>query len=89
MKTPKPIAFPEANKTLGKPASMTDAECSSMPVYTDGRECISCWKLPWRQRLAALFFGKVWLSVLTGSGTQPPVWIDCARTVFIEEEPKE
>ena len=88
MKTPRPTSFPESNKTLTKPDSMTDAECSSLPVYTDGRECISCWKLPLRQRLAALFFGRVWLSVLTGTGTQPPVWIDCAKTVFIKETKK-
>ena len=76
-----PIKFKEANRNLSKPPSMTDAECSSLWVYSDGIQCISCWKMSWKQRIKALLFGKVWLSVLSGS-TQPPVWIDCDKTVF-------
>lgn len=59
----KPIKFAEANKNLLKPSSMTDAECRSLWVYTDGRECVSCWKLTWAQRIKALLFGRIWLSV--------------------------
>ena len=77
----KPIKFAEANKNLLKPSSMSDAECRSLWVYTDGRECVSCWKLTWAQRIKALLFGRIWLSVLSGQ-TQPPVWLDCAKTVF-------
>ena len=79
----KPIKFEEANKNLLKPNSMTDEECSSLWVYTNGYECISCWKLTLKQRLSALIFGKVWLSVLSGQ-TQPPVWLDCTKTVFVK-----
>lgn len=77
----KPIKFEEANKNLLKPLSMTDEECSSLWVYSDGEQCVSCWKLGWKERIAALLFGKVWLSVLSGS-TQPPVWVDSCKTVF-------
>lgn len=80
----KPIKFKQANKNLLKPDSMTEEECSSLWVYTDENQCISCWKMNWKQRIKALFFGKVWLSVMSG-GTQPPVWIDCCKTVFEEE----
>ena len=76
-----PIKFKEANRNLSKPPNMTDAECSSLWVYSDGIQCISCWKMSWKQRIKALLFGKVWLSVLYGS-TQPPVWLDCDKTVF-------
>ncbi len=55
--------------------------CKALWVYTDGQQCISCWKLPWRQRITALVHGRVWLSVLSGY-TQPPVWMDCSKTVF-------
>lgn len=79
----KPIKFKQANKNLLKPDNMTDKECSSLWVYTDGKHCVSCWKMSLRQRIAALIFGKVWLCVLSGS-TQPPVWLDCDRTVFKE-----
>lgn len=77
----KPIKFDEANKNLLKPPNMTDEECSSLWVYTNGTQCISCWKMNWKKRLSALLFGKVWLSVLSGQ-TQPPVWVDCCKTVF-------
>lgn len=81
----KPIKFKEANKNLLKPQNMTDEECSSLWVYTDGKACISCWKMSFKQRLSALFFGRVWLSVLSGQ-TQPPVWLDCCKTVFYQTE---
>lgn len=76
-----PIKFPEANKNLLKPHDMTDEECSSLWVYSDGEQCISCWKLTFWQRIQALLFGRIWLSVLFGQ-TQPPVWLDCSKTVF-------
>lgn len=76
-----PVKFKEANRKLLKPDNMTDEECNSLWVYTDGKQCISCWKLSWKQRIKALLFGRVWLSVLYG-GTQPPVWLDCDKTVF-------
>ena len=77
----KPIKFKQANTNLLKPDSMTDEECTNLWVYCDGEQCISCWKLSFLQRIKALLFGKVWLSVLSGQ-TQPPVWLDCDKTVF-------
>ena len=80
----KPIKFKEANKNLLKPQNMTDEECSGLCVYTDGEQCISCWKMNWKQRIMSFLFGRVWLSVLSGQ-TQPPVWVDCDNTVFKQE----
>lgn len=82
----KPFKFEEANKQLLKPDSMTDEECKPLWVYSDGVECISCWKMSFKERLAALLWGKVWLAVYTGY-TQPPVWVGCCKTVFVK--PKE
>jgi len=76
-----PVKFPEANKNLLKPESMTDEECASLWVYSDGRQCISCWKLGFIDRMKALLFGRIWLGVLSGD-TQPPVWILCQKSVF-------
>lgn len=81
----KPIKFKEATKNLLKPENMTDKECSSLWVYNDGRECVSCWRLTWKERIKALLFGKVWLGVLSGF-TQPPVWMVCDKTVFTQED---
>lgn len=81
----KPIKFKEATKNLLKPENMTDEECSSLWVYNDGQECVSCWRLTWKERIKALLFGKVWLGVLSGF-TQPPVWLVCDKTVFTQED---
>lgn len=77
----KPVKFPEANKTLTKPQSMTDEECGPLPVFNDGEMSVSCWQMNWRERLAALFFGRVWLFVCFGR-TQPPVGLEIKKTVF-------
>ena len=81
----EPTKFEQANKDLLKPQGMTDEECGSLPVFTDGNECISCWKMTCRERFSALFFGKVWLSVYSGQ-TQPPVWLMAAKQIFKKVE---
>ena len=80
----KPIDFKEANKTLVKPEKKADYEIEPLRVYTNSVECLSCWRMSWKERLSALFFGRVWACVMSG-GTQPPMWIDCKRTVFHKE----
>ena len=55
----KPITFKEMNKTLTKPEHMTDEECKSLPVYTDEFQTVSCWKMSFRERIAAVLFGRV------------------------------
>ena len=79
----EPMKFLQANKNLLKPVGMTDEECGSLPVFTDGKECISLWKMTWRERLSALLFGKVWLWVISGQ-TQPPVALLATREIFKE-----
>ena len=77
----EPIHFEQANKNLLKPEGWTDEQCGSLPVFTDGKECISLWKMTWRERISALFFGKVWLFVHSGQ-TQPPVGLMAMRQIF-------
>lgn len=69
-----PIKFKEQNFTYTKPESMTDEECSSLPVYKQNNEIISCWKMSFKERIKALFTGKVWFCVMSYS--QPPIWLD-------------
>lgn len=78
--------FPEANKVLARPAGMAEEECGALPVCTDGRECISLWRLSWRERFTALILGKVWLLLLSGE-TQPPAAVLVVRTVFTRQDP--
>lgn len=82
----KPIKFKEAQIELKKPNSMTDEECGSLWVYrSEEGECISLWKASLWTRIKFLFHGHVWLSVRSGV-TQPPVWVDASRTVFVKNQ---
>ena len=77
----RPINFPEQIKVLSKPDTMTDNECGSLAVWSDGQQCVSLWKPTLRERLSILFFGKVWLAVYSGQ-TQPPVSLTAAKIYF-------
>jgi Zn-finger protein len=67
-----PVQFPEQNIVLSKPESMTDEECSSLPVHTDGKVCISCWELTDEEISELQKTKKLWLQVYSGQ-SQPPV----------------
>ncbi len=70
----KPIDFSQSTKVLQKPSTMTDSECQSLHVWNDGKQCVSCWKASFKERLNILFTGIVWLGVFSGK-TQPPVFV--------------
>ena len=66
----QPISFPEQNNILGKPADMTDEQCSSLPVHhymepTSGFPAIiSCWKLSPDELEEVQRTGVVWVNTL-------------------------
>lgn len=76
-----PIDFPQSTKVLQKPGTMLDSECQSLPIWNDGKECISCWRASFKERVRILLTGKVWLSVLSGR-TQPPVFVT-GKYIFV------
>lgn len=71
-----PIDFRGANLRLGQPEGYDEAlhgPCATLPVHVANGIVTSCWKPTWQERLK-VFFGKpVYLLVLSGSETQPPV----------------
>jgi hypothetical protein len=74
----KPIDFPQSTKVLQKPGTMTDEECASLHVWSDGKQCVSKWHLsPW-ERVKVLFGQDIWLGVMSGK-TQPPVFLAAER----------
>lgn len=77
----KPVQFKYANKVLqpsNQKYSSNVEGVVSLPVWTDSEQCVSCWKMSLRERLSALLFGRVWLSLLSG-GTQYPVYVQASR----------
>lgn len=70
----EPINFKQCTKVLQRPSSMSKEECQSLPVWSDGKQCVSCWKPSLKERLKLIFGGRVWVGVLSG-GTQPPIFI--------------
>jgi hypothetical protein len=78
-----PMYFERATKVLEPPEGMTNKECGILPVFTDGEQCVSLWSMSLRERLSALFFGRVWVMVLSGT-TQPPIAISAERSIFEE-----
>lgn len=81
----EPIDFKQSNMTLTAPGAMPN--CEDLQVYTDGKQCVSCWKMSFKERIKVLFTGRVWLGVI-GHRTQPPVWVD-ANKPFIEPNLKD
>jgi hypothetical protein len=79
-----PTEFNEQTTILGKPSGMSDEECGSLPIFSDGNQTISCWKLSLKERLQILIFGKIWVGVVFGK-TQPPIWLSSNKTVFQSE----
>ena len=70
----KPINFKQSTKTLMSPG------CGDLPVYSDGKTVISCWKPSFVERVKILLTGRVYVGVKSGN-TQPPMYVD-ASTPF-------
>jgi len=81
----KPKYFKEAQVELKKPESMTDGECDSLWVCRSEGTCISLWSASFFERLKFLFHGNIWIGILSGA-TQPPIWLDIKKNVFIKEK---
>jgi len=82
----KPVRFKGSNKTL-QPSKQEYSSIvegiGSLPIWTDGEQCVSCWKMSFRERLSVLLFGRVWLAVLSGV-SQPPVSVRVSRDYLQE-----
>lgn len=70
----RPVGFRESTRVLGKPGDMTDEECDQLPIWSDGQQVVSCWKLSPAEIEEVLHTGVVWIGILSGQ-TQPPCWI--------------
>lgn len=73
----EPIEFIGANITL------VAEGCGDLPAQKDDEQFLTCWKMTLRERIAAVFFGRVWLCVQ--GGVHPPVWLKCKRDVYTDD----
>lgn len=78
-----PVDFAEANCDL-QPLFRAK-NCEGMRVFSDGEACISCWKMSFRQRLNALIYGRIWLSIKSGH-SMPGTWLSCEKSCFIKDK---
>ena len=77
----QPVNFELSNRVLQPSHTVYSEDITGvidLPVWTNREQCVSCWRMSWRERLSALLFGRVWLAVLSGE-TQPPVCIHAER----------
>lgn len=84
----KPITFKYSNRILqpsGQEYSENVTGVVPLSVWTDGEQCVSCWKMSLRERFSALLFGRVWLALLSGQ-TQPPALVQASREYLREEK---
>lgn len=54
----KPIDFPQSTKVLQKPEDMFDADCKPLPVWSDGKQCVSCWRPTFKRTCPHLVHGQ-------------------------------
>lgn len=87
-----PITFPHQNNVIGKPADMTDEECTGLPAFqytdSDGRpNVLSCWQMS-KEELAEVNRngGKVWVNTL--GRTVAPFSLDVMDPFEIVETPE-
>jgi len=52
-----PIEFPEQTMVWAK----DQPPYLPLPAFTNERETITCWRLTWRERIAVLWAGRLWL----------------------------
>lgn len=84
----KPSEFKHANRHLmpsGAEYGENVTGVEPLHVWTDGEQCLSLWRPSWRERLSILFFGKVWLALLSGQ-TQPPACVVACREYLGEAD---
>ena len=64
----KPIEFPQRNKVWAK----EQPPYLPLPAFSDEQITVTRWALTWRERIAVLFTGKLWLSQMNfGKALQP------------------
>ena len=89
----KPIDFKESNILLNvceehKKQGVLPIRIARVKYADDIEAVVECWKLTLRERLLAVLFGKVWVSIMVDVRHVPPIYIECSKT-FLNREATE
>jgi hypothetical protein len=80
----KAIEFDEANCVYAKDTPII----GPIPAYMDKspkgkKQIVACYYMGFAERLMVLFFGKVWITVVTGDGVLAPMWLSTVKKLMI------
>lgn len=75
----RPVQFDGQNGVLGAPPN-AQLEVQPLPVYRNGKACISCWELSEDEVREIIMTRQIYLSVHAGI-SQPPVFIGSRKQV--------
>lgn len=67
-----PIKFNGMNYELSKPKGMDDLQCSSLPVFRNEINCVSCWEFTDEEIQEIIKTKRIYVSLWSGF-TQPPI----------------
>jgi len=79
----KPTNFPEANIKFAE----DQPEYETLPAFKDPGprgEVITCWKLSLKERLQLLFFGRIWLVLLSFHQPLTPSYMSVKKSDVLE-----
>jgi hypothetical protein len=76
-----PIKFPEATMTWAE----NQPPYLPLPAYADKHETITCWRLSWRDRLLALFVGRLWVRQMNFSKPLQPQALTFERPFLVRK----
>lgn len=76
------VYFKHANRRLQKLPPPDAAPFFAEYTHNDGATTTACYALTWLERLQALLYGRLWLSVKIGAAAVPPVLLRTVRDPF-------
>lgn len=81
-----PVKFEGYNSELLAPSGMDNLSCSSLPVFKNGVNCVSCWEFSEAELEQIIKTKRVYISLWSGR-SQPPVFVgdeESTRTIIAD-----
>jgi hypothetical protein len=74
------VEWSGVNRRLGPPAGVDESQCKTLPIFSNGVCCVSCWELDDAEIAEIVRTRRIFLSVWFGK-SQPPVLIGSENVV--------